>query len=163
MLKTSRGINMDNKGCFYYEKENKEVNKFFKRYFELDKNNPLEMGKLIHELCGYKDDVYTKIHVALSKDFIGSGYLPAVEYDKKSSYMEKYNNIEQFFRLDDDINELSNCLISRYISSVKLFGKPNDYVEYLSNIFCDRFIKYPKIDKIDLIKRGKTYTEYIKK
>jgi hypothetical protein len=151
------------KGYFYYEKENHEVNKFFKKYFELDKNSPIEMGKLIHELCGYKDETQTKIHTAISKDLIGSGYLSSVEYDKESSYMEKYNNIEQFFKLDEDINELSNCLISRYIGSVKLFGKPNDYVEYLSNIFCDRFIKHRDVDKIELLKRGKTYTEYIKK
>ena len=162
MLKTSRGIYMK-KGYFYYEKESNEINKFFKKYFELDKDNPIEMGNWIHELCGYKDEVYTKIHIALAKDLIGSGFLSTVEYDKKSNYMEKYNNIEQFFKLDEDVKELSNCLVSRYIGSIKIFGKPSDYVEYLSNIFCDRFIRYPKVDKIELIRKGKSYTDYIKK
>lgn len=151
------------KSYFYYENQNKEVNKFFKKYFELDKNNPIEIGNWIHELCGYKDEVHTKIHIALAKDLLGSGFLSANEYDRESGFMEKYNNIEQFFKLDEDINELSKCLVSRYIGSIKLFGRPNDYVEYLSNIFCDRFIKHPELDKIELLKRGKTYTEYIKK
>lgn len=151
------------KGYFYYEKESKEVNNFFKKYFELDKSNPIEIGSWINELCGYKDEVYTKIHIALAKDLIGSGFLSAVEYDKESDYMEKYNNIEQFFKLDEDTKELSNCLVSRYIGSIKTFGRPSDYVEYLSNIFCDRFIRYPKVDKIELIRKGKSYTDYIKK
>ena len=152
-----------NKGYFYYEKENKEVNKLFKRYFELDKNNPIEIGKWIHELCNYKEEVHAKIHIALARDLLGSGFLSLSDFDNQSDYMERYNNIEQLFKLGEDEKELSDCLVSRYIGSVKLFGKPNDYVEYLSNIFFDRFIKHPNVDKIELIKRGKSYTEYIKK
>ena len=152
-----------NKGYFYYEKENKEVNKLFKRYFELDKNNPIEIGKWIHELCNYKAEVHTKIHIALARDLLGSGFLSSNDFDNQSDYMERYNNIEQFFKLDEDEKELSDCLVSRYIGSVKLFGSPSDYVEYLSDIYSDRFIKHPNVDKIELIKRGKSYTEYIKK
>lgn len=151
------------KGYFYYENQNKEVNKLFKRYFELDKSNPIEMGNWINELCEYKDEVHTKIHIALARDLLGSGFLSSNDFDNQSKYIERYNNIEQFFKLGDDKKELSDCLVSRYIGSVKLFGKPSDYVEYLSNIYCDRFIKHPNADKIELIKRGKSYTEYIKK
>ena len=151
------------KGYFYYENQNNEVNKLFKRYFELDKSNPLEMGNWIHELCSYKEEVHTKIHIALANDLLHSGFVSANDFDNQNNYMERYNNIEQFFKLSEDEKELSDCLVSRYIGSIKVFGTPSDYVLYLSDIFCDRFIKHPEVDKIELIKRGKSYTEYIKK
>lgn len=151
------------KGYFYYENQNNEVNKLFKRYFELDKKNPIEMGKWIHELCKYDKEVHTKIHIALATDLLQSGFLTASDFDVQNGFMERYNNVEQFFKLSDDMNELSDCLVSRYIGSVSIFRRPSDYVEYLSDIFCDRFVKHPEVNKIELIKRGKTYTEYIKK
>lgn len=151
------------KDYFYYENKSKEVNKLFKKYFELNKNNPIEIGNWINELCGYKHEIHTKIHIALASDLIQSGFLSANDFDNQNDFMDRYNNVEQFFKLSEDEKELSDCLVSRYISSIKVFGKPSDYVEYLSNIFCDRFIKHPEVDKIELIKRGKSYTEYIKK
>ncbi len=151
------------KNYFYCENENKEVNKLFKKYFELDKENPIEIGNWINELCSYKKEVHTKIHIALATDLLHNGFLSANDFDNQNDYMERYNNVEQFFKLSEDEKELSDCLVSRYIGSIKVFGKPSDYVEYLSNIFCDRFIKHPEVDKIELLKRGKSYTEYIKK
>ena len=151
------------KNYFYCENENKEVNKLFKKYFELDKENPIEIGNWINELCSYKKEVHTKIHIALATDLLHNGFLSANDFDNQNDYMERYNNVEQFFKLSEDEKELSDCLVSRYIGSIKVFGKPSDYVEYLSNIFCDRFIKHPEVDKIELLKRGKNYNEYIKK
>ena len=84
------------RGYFYYENRNNEVNKLFKRYFELDKDNPIEMGNWIHELCEYKNDIHAKIHLALATDLLHSGFLSANDFDNQNNYMEKYNNVEPF-------------------------------------------------------------------
>ncbi|MBR4619161.1 MAG: hypothetical protein IKO49_07645 [Bacilli bacterium] len=148
------------KKYLYYESN---INNLFKRYFELNKNDPIEMGQFINELCMCKDQIQTKVHIAFAKDLLDNGFLSSKEFDSESSYMQKYNSVEQFFKLDEDVDLLSNCLVSRYINSIKIFGRPSDYVAYLSNVFCDRFIKYRNVDKITLLKHGKTYIDYIKK
>ncbi len=139
--------------------DNVVVEKALNQYITLDFNNPVEVGAWIKKMCLINDEVTPEFSKAIGTDLRSKGYMSLKESGKEYTYMEKYNNLEQYFALDEDVNELKECLLSVYIGSIDTFEQPSQLVNYLATIFCDRFKDYTSTDKITLLRNRTTLRE----
>ena len=159
-------VNKDNENIYDLTHMSIKNLRDFLRDLDLSENN--KKKKRIEDIYCIKlflirDEISKEISNAICEDLKEKGYVSFKESPKKNDHMEKYNNLEQYFCLDDDKEALKECLISNYISSIETFEKPSKLVYFLAMVFCDRFKQNKDVDKITLLKRRTTLKDLMKK
>lgn len=147
----------------FIKSDNMVAQKALNNYVALDFEDSEEVATWIKNMYLIRDEISKEISNAICEDLKEKGYISFKESPKKNDHMEKYNNLEQYFCLDDDKEALKECLISNYISSIETFEKPSKLVYFLAMVFCDRFKQNKDVDKITLLKRRTTLKDLMKK
>lgn len=131
-------------------------------YLSTNYNDKKQIITLINDVCKVENNSELGINNIIVRKLLSEGYNRA-EVNTENFYMDKYNNLEQLFMLDEDKDHLATILIEHYISSIAVFQKPSNFIHYLSNIYCDRFINNTNIDKITLVKKRETFKDFLKR
>lgn len=145
-----------------FDNSSKLLEELIDMYIKLDFNNPDEVANFIYRMTISEEFVSEKAAKAIALDLREKGITDYKEYEKEHGYIDKYNNVIQYYFLHDNKKDISGNLLSRYLSSLEFLGKPNILVNYLAIVYRSRFIDYKDKDKYEVLRNTQTFNSYIK-
>lgn len=138
------------------------LNNLVDSYANLDLNNADDVVNFIYKMNCNNEYIPEEIIKAMVINLKRNGVLDYKEYEKKHNYMDRYNNAEQYYFLNENKEEIAGNLLCRFMSSLDFYGKPNVYVKYLTLIYKNRFIDRNDKNKIEILKSMPTFKQYAK-